>query len=95
MSLTIQPYSILDQNNPPDSPSRSDEIQWPALDQLKPGNLKKTVSTMMKEWEKSLTPPPEETQSEDFLTGSPRVNGGREREREGGIAATGVQNPNV
>ena len=43
----------------PDTPSkRGDEIQWPALDKLTPGNLKRTVSTLMQEWEKSLTPPP-------------------------------------
>ncbi|KAF7936891.1 hypothetical protein EAE99_002240 [Botrytis elliptica] len=72
--------NIMDSNNPPDSPSRRDEIPWPALDQLKPGNLKKTVSTMMNQWEKSLTPPPEEATSEDFLTGSPRVQVGRERD---------------
>ena len=42
------------------NPSKRDEIQWPALENLKPGNLKRTVSTIMKEWEKSLTPPPEE-----------------------------------
>ncbi|KAE9364536.1 hypothetical protein N431DRAFT_355015 [Stipitochalara longipes BDJ] len=44
------------------SPSRRDEIQWPALDKLSPGiikgNLQRTMSTIMKEWEKSLTPPP-------------------------------------
>jgi hypothetical protein len=44
------------------TPSKRDEIQWPALENLKPGNLKRTVSTIMKEWEKSLTPPPEERQ---------------------------------
>ncbi|ESZ93415.1 hypothetical protein SBOR_6208 [Sclerotinia borealis F-4128] len=87
--------NILDQNHPPDSPSRRDEIQWPALDQLTPGNLKRTVSTIMKEWEKSLTPPSEKSQSEDLLTGSPRVNGGREREREGSMAGTEVQHPHV
>ncbi|RAL66435.1 hypothetical protein DID88_006126 [Monilinia fructigena] len=81
--------NILDQNNPPDSHSR-DEIQWPALDQLKPGNLKKTVSTIMQEWEKSLTPPLESAQSGALFKGAPSVNG--EREREGSIAATVVQN---
>ncbi|KAI9651097.1 hypothetical protein NHQ30_001134 [Ciborinia camelliae] len=73
--------NILDPNHPSDSPSKRDEIPWPALDQLTPGNLKKTVSSMMKEWEKSFTPPSEEARSEDLLTGSPRVNGSRERER--------------
>ena len=42
------------------TPSTREEIQWPALENLKPGNLKRTVSTIMKEWEKSLTPPPPE-----------------------------------
>ncbi|KAA8564595.1 hypothetical protein EYC84_011510 [Monilinia fructicola] len=84
--------NILDQNNPSDSHSR-DEIQWPALDQLKPGNLKKTVSTIMQEWEKSLTPPHEETQSGDLFKGAPRVNG--EREQECSTAATVAQNANV
>ncbi|APA13630.1 hypothetical protein SS1G_07710 [Sclerotinia sclerotiorum 1980 UF-70] len=81
--------NILDQHHPLESPSRTDEIQWPALDNLKPGNLKKTISTAMKEWEKSLTPPPEETHSGDFLTGSPRVNG--RREREPGVVAHDAQ----
>lgn len=40
-----------------------DEIQWPALDKLTPGNLKRTVSTLMKEWERNLTPPPEENEN--------------------------------
>lgn len=111
MMCLFENYSILDQN-----PSHSlsgdrgdgDEIQWPALDHLKPGNLKKTVSSMMLEWEKSLTPPPEDMESRDLLTGSPRVNGSgngngnmnrervlRERKRENGVWGVGVQNPNV
>ncbi|KUJ17389.1 uncharacterized protein LY89DRAFT_584699 [Mollisia scopiformis] len=50
--------------NETDTPSkRDDEIQWPALDKLSPGaikgNLQRTMSTIMKEWEKSITPPPE------------------------------------
>jgi hypothetical protein len=40
--------------------SQRESIQWPDLEQLAPGNLKRTVSTLMKEWEKSLTPPLEE-----------------------------------
>lgn len=44
------------------TPSKRDEIQWPALDKLSPsnlkGNLQRTMSTIMKEWEKSITPPP-------------------------------------
>jgi hypothetical protein len=42
------------------TPSKREEIQWPALDKLTPGNLKRTMSTMMQEWERSLTPPTEE-----------------------------------
>jgi hypothetical protein len=44
------------------TPSKRDEIQWPALEKLSPGNIKgnlqRTMSTIMKEWEKSITPPP-------------------------------------
>jgi len=44
------------------TPSKRDDIQWPALDKLSPGNIKgnlqRTMSTIMKEWEKSITPPP-------------------------------------
>ncbi|KAF4626574.1 hypothetical protein G7Y89_g11586 [Cudoniella acicularis] len=42
------------------TPSKRDEIQWPALDKLTPTNLKQTMSSMMKEWEKSIAPPLEE-----------------------------------
>jgi len=57
------------------APSKRDEINWPVLDGLalehfSPGNLKRTVSSLMQEWEKSLTPPPQE-QPKDLLTGSP------------------------
>lgn len=69
------------------SRNKNDETQWPALlsDNLTPKNLKNKVSTMMQEWENSLTPPPEDSgsvqrrrregQDEDFLTGSPRAVG--------------------
>jgi hypothetical protein len=39
------------------TPSKREEIQWPALDRLTPTNLRRTMSSVMKEWEKSLTPP--------------------------------------
>ncbi|KAF2734313.1 hypothetical protein EJ04DRAFT_512563 [Polyplosphaeria fusca] len=39
-------------------PKRS-SIPWPDLVKLSPSNLKRTASTLMKEWEKNLTPPPE------------------------------------
>jgi hypothetical protein len=42
------------------TPSKREDLQWPALEKLTPGNLKRTVSTIMQEWEKSLTPPPGE-----------------------------------
>lgn len=48
---------------------RKDAIPWPALQKLTPGNLKKTASNLMSEWEKSLTPPPESKRSgEDYLS---------------------------
>lgn len=58
-------HRIMDQSTDgPNSPSKQGEIQWPALDKLSPGNIKgnlqRTMSTIMKEWEKSLTPPPGE-----------------------------------
>ncbi|RDL40924.1 Uncharacterized protein BP5553_00903 [Venustampulla echinocandica] len=43
------------------TPSRREEMPWPALDKLTPGNLRRTVTTIMNDWEKSLTPPPEES----------------------------------
>lgn len=43
-----------------DTPSKREPLQWPALDNLTPTNLKRTMSSMMKEWEKTLTPPLEE-----------------------------------
>lgn len=51
---------IVDPATDATTPSKArDEIQWPALDKLTPGTLKRTVSTLMKEWERSLTPPSE------------------------------------
>jgi hypothetical protein len=52
-----------------DTPLKRDEIPWPALNQLTPSALKRTMSTVMQEWEKSLTPPPEEQQ--DLILKSP------------------------
>lgn len=40
-------------------------MQWPVLDKLTPGNLKRTVSGIMEEWEKSLTPPPGREEDEE------------------------------
>ncbi|PMD52808.1 uncharacterized protein K444DRAFT_619518 [Hyaloscypha bicolor E] len=54
---------IMDQSaDSPSTPLKREDIQWPALDKLSPGNLKgnlqRTMSTIMKEWERTLTPPP-------------------------------------
>jgi len=47
---------------PPASPSKLNELTWPAaLNRLAPGNIKKSASDFMKEWEKSLSPPPSES----------------------------------
>ncbi|CAL3970555.1 unnamed protein product, partial [Diplocarpon coronariae] len=46
------------------TPPKRIDIQWPALDNLSPnalkGNLQRTMSTLMKEWEKTLQSPTEE-----------------------------------
>ncbi|KAF2815621.1 uncharacterized protein BDZ99DRAFT_484566 [Mytilinidion resinicola] len=43
----------------PDTMSNRNSIPWPDLVKLSPNNLKRTASHLMKEWEKSLTPPAE------------------------------------
>lgn len=45
----------------PSSPSgnKLEELLPPVLNRLTPSNLKKTASDFMKEWEKSLSSPPE------------------------------------
>jgi hypothetical protein len=43
--------------------SKRNSIPWPDLVKLSPGNLKRTASHLMKEWEKNLTPPPESRDS--------------------------------
>lgn len=40
----------------PTGDGKRDAIPWPALNKLTPGNLKRTASHLMSEWEKSLTP---------------------------------------
>lgn len=50
--------------SPPFSPTspggRSNDINWQAaLNRLTPGNIKRTATDLMKEWEKSLSPPVE------------------------------------
>lgn len=39
--------------------TKRNSMPWPDLVKLSPNNLKRTASHLMKEWEKSLTPPPE------------------------------------
>ena len=62
--INVNNHRIIGQSTDEGTPSKQqrDEIQWPALDKLSPGNLKgnlqRTMSTIMKEWEKSITPPP-------------------------------------
>jgi hypothetical protein len=43
------------------APINLEEYLPPVLNKLTPSNLKKTASDFMKEWEKSLSPPPTET----------------------------------
>ncbi|KAI9696645.1 MAG: hypothetical protein M1820_008094 [Bogoriella megaspora] len=48
--------------------AKKDPIPWPALQKLSPGNLKRTASNLMSEWEKSLTPSPQDKGTrEDYL----------------------------
>ncbi len=51
-------------NQSPATPSSAnnklEELLPPVLNHLTPSNLKKTASNFMKEWEKSLSPPPQE-----------------------------------
>jgi hypothetical protein len=44
------------------TPAKRDEMPWPTLNNLTPSNLKRTASAIMKEWEKSLSPPAGERQ---------------------------------
>jgi len=47
-------------------------IPWPALTKLTPGNLRRTASHLMNEWERSLTPPAEDTHTQtDYLAHTP------------------------
>ncbi|KAJ5050840.1 uncharacterized protein L3040_002709 [Drepanopeziza brunnea f. sp. 'multigermtubi'] len=57
------------------TPTIRTDIQWPALDNLSPGalkgNLQRTMSTIMKEWEKSIQMPvPAEERAAGVPTGS-------------------------
>ncbi|TAQ87272.1 hypothetical protein B7494_g4423 [Chlorociboria aeruginascens] len=73
--------NIIDQDQP-NTPSKREEIQWPALDKLTPSNLKRTVSTIMTEWEKSLTPPPEERSNPLSKTNSRSTITDKAKDRE-------------
>ncbi|PMD21562.1 hypothetical protein NA56DRAFT_703206 [Hyaloscypha hepaticicola] len=71
-SLEDRNVNIMDQSiDDNDSPQKGD-IQWPALEKLSPGNIKgnlqRTMSTIMKEWEKSVTPPPGDGDHEDPMS---------------------------
>ncbi|KAK4991269.1 hypothetical protein LTR66_006582 [Elasticomyces elasticus] len=58
----------------PQSPARlhnkRETIPWPALVKLSPGNLRRTASHLMNEWEKSLTPPPGAREGQDDYLGT-------------------------
>lgn len=42
-------------------PSVSDGIPWPAITKLAPSKLPRTASSLMAEWERSLSPSPDRT----------------------------------
>ncbi|KAI1365862.1 hypothetical protein F5Y08DRAFT_338265 [Xylaria arbuscula] len=52
-------YSNEQQPSPPRTPSKLEELPQAILNSLTPTNIKNTTSTLLKEWEKSLTPSPE------------------------------------
>lgn len=57
-------------NEPKDSVAakaslKDDESPWPAFNDFTPSNLKRTASALIKEFEKSLTPPPERNDCQD------------------------------
>ena len=61
-------------SEPPARHANHESIPWPALTKLSPTQLKRTASHLMKEWEKTLTPPPESRQataSGDYIGRSP------------------------
>jgi len=68
------------------APSKSEEIQWPALDKLTPGNLKRTVSTIMKEWERTITPPVDERQDSIHQTAASGMAPTKTTEQERSIS---------
>ncbi|KAF2232391.1 hypothetical protein EV356DRAFT_505357 [Viridothelium virens] len=52
------------------SAGQKDAIPWPTLQKLTPGNLKRTASNLMNEWERSITPPSADRKGskEDYLS---------------------------
>jgi len=57
-NVSRNPFDYISTVSGSSSP-RHDESPWPALSNFAPGNLKRTATAIMKEWEKSLTPPAE------------------------------------
>jgi hypothetical protein len=61
---TVTPHSfhsVISKSTTPsvhEGKKERDAIPWPALNKLTPGNLKRTASHLMSEWEKSLSPTP-------------------------------------
>jgi hypothetical protein len=49
-----------------DAEADKDTIPWPALSKLGPSALQRTASTLMREWEKSLSPSPVEESHDKF-----------------------------
>jgi hypothetical protein len=49
-----------------DADADKDTIPWPALSKLGPSALQRTASTLMREWEKSLSPSPVEESRDKF-----------------------------
>lgn len=72
-------YRIVDQSTEEAiTLSPDEEIPWPALENLSPSNLKRTVSTLMKEWEKSLSPREGQQNPLSSSTAAERANSPKE-----------------
>jgi hypothetical protein len=74
--------SIMDQSIDDNDSLQKGDIQWPALEKLSPGNIKgnlqRTMSTIMKEWEKSVTPPPGDGDHEDPMSNATEEKASRD-----------------
>jgi hypothetical protein len=57
----------------PSLTSNRDEVAWPALNNFTPSNIKRTASAIIKEWEKSLTPPQPQDERKDPASGFPEL----------------------